>query len=57
MHGTPWPGGTVCEVLVINAAHDLEMVRRETFPGGDISLVLDLPASAVAVLKLAGVKR
>ena len=50
----PWPRGTVCEVLVVNVAHDLEMVHRETFFSGDISLALDLPAPAIAVLKLHG---
>jgi xylan 1,4-beta-xylosidase len=50
--GVPWPEGTTAELFLVDAQRDLELVRRETFPAGDFTCAFELPAPAIAVLKL-----
>ena len=51
LDGLPWTGDTIVELRVVDAAHNLELVRTETLSGGDRSFVVDLAKPAIALLQ------
>jgi hypothetical protein len=50
--GLPWSGNTVAETMILDANRNLESVRTNLFPAGPFSLMIELKAPAVALLRL-----
>jgi hypothetical protein len=48
----PWDGPAACEASVVDAERDLEPVRSETSPAGNLRLTFDLKAPAVLCVRL-----
>ena len=50
--GLDWPAGTMAEIRFINATRDFSEVRTELVPKGKDSIMLDVRAPAIAVVRM-----
>ena len=48
----PWTGRSLCDVRIVDAAHDLKIVHAEEREAGDFVMPLRLPPGTVALVEM-----